>query len=62
MNTVTLELNIQQLNTVLGGLAKLPIEVGLETFNIVQQQARQQLPAQQEGPAPSGPLASKVVN
>jgi hypothetical protein len=58
---LTLELNIQQLNTVLGGLAKLPIEVGLDTFNLVQQQAQAQL-GQPTSNTPPGPLSSKVVN
>ena len=40
---VTLKLSVQHLNVVLGGLIKLPIEVGLETFQIVQQQAQEQL-------------------
>lgn len=58
---LTLELNIQQLNTVLGGLAKLPIEVGLDTFNLVQQQAQAQL-GQPTSNTPPGPLSSKVIN
>jgi hypothetical protein len=58
---VTLELNIQQLNTILGGLIKLPIEVGLDTFQTVQQQANQQL-GQPSSTTPSGPLSSKVIN
>jgi len=58
---LTLELNIQQLNIVLGGLAKLPIEVGLDTFNSVQQQAQAQL-GQPTSNTPPGPLSSKVVN
>jgi hypothetical protein len=41
--SVTLKLDIAQLNTVLGGLAKLPIEVGIETFTEVQKQAQAQL-------------------
>jgi|LakMenEpi03Aug12_release.lakeMendotaPanAssembly.Ray.scaffolds.fasta_scaffold1261460_1 hypothetical protein len=53
---VTLELNVNQLNIVLGGLAKLPIEVALETFNVIQQQASSQLGQ------PKGPLSDKVVN
>lgn len=41
--TVTLTLTIQQLNVILAGIAKLPIEIGMETFNGVQQQAHAQL-------------------
>ena len=57
--TISLELTIQQLNVILAGLAKLPIEVALETFNAVQQQAQSKLgpPAKTEGP-----LANKVIN
>jgi hypothetical protein len=58
---VTLELTIQQLNTILGGLVKLPIEVGLDTFQAVQQQAQQQL-GQPTSNTPEGPLSSKVIN
>jgi hypothetical protein len=58
---VTLELNVQQLNVVLGGLIKLPIEVGLDTFQAVQQQAQAQL-GQPTSNAPAGPLSSKVIN
>jgi len=54
-------LNVQQLNTVLGGLIKLPIEVGLDTFQAVQQQAQAQL-GQPNSNAPAGPLSSKVIN
>lgn len=57
---LTLELNIQQLNVVLGGLAKLPIEVGIDTFNLVQQQAQAQL-GQPTSNTPPGPLSGKVV-
>jgi hypothetical protein len=53
---VTLELNVNQLNVVLSGLAKLPIEVALEAFNTVQQQASSQLGQ------PKGPLSDKVMN
>lgn len=57
--TIALELTIQQLNVVLAGLVKLPIEVALDTFNAVQQQAQSKLgpPAKTEGP-----LANKVIN
>jgi hypothetical protein len=57
---VTLTLTVNQLNTVLAGIIKLSIEMGLETFQVVQQQANQQLgiPNTQ---APNGPLGNKVV-
>lgn len=57
--TVTLDLTIQQLNIILAGLVKLPIEMALETFNDVQQQAQTKLgpPARTDGP-----LANKVIN
>ena len=55
---VSLELTINQLNTVLAGVVKLPIEAGLETFNTIQQQAQQQLGAPTSA---QGPLADKVI-
>ena len=41
--SVTLKLDINQLNTILTGVAKLPIEMGLETFTEIQKQAHAQL-------------------
>jgi hypothetical protein len=58
-NKVTLELTVQQLNVVLAALVKLPIDVGLQTFDEVQKQAQQQLGAPT---SLEGPLANKVVN
>jgi hypothetical protein len=55
----TLELTVQQLNVVLSGLVKLPIEVGLQTFDEVQKQAQQQLG---EPTNAQGPLANKIIN
>ncbi len=40
---ISLDLTIKQINIVIAGLAKLPIETGLETFNVVQQQAEQKV-------------------
>ena len=57
---VSLQVTINQLNVILGGIAKLPIEVGLETFNTIQQQAQQQL-GQPTLTTPPGELGSKVV-
>ena len=56
--TVKLELNLQMLNTVLAGLAKLPLEQSIDTFNVVRQQANAQL----QQPAPEGPMSDKVIN
>lgn len=56
--TVHLDLNINQLNLVLAALAKLPLEAVLETFQVIQQQANQQLGSPT---APTGPLADKVI-
>ena len=55
---VTLKLSVQHLNVVLSGLIKLPIEVGLETFNVIQQQAQAQLGSPNTA---QGPLADKVI-
>lgn len=57
--TATIELNVQQLNVVMLGLSKLPIETALDTFNAVDAQARAQFSVQ---PAPQGPLQDKVIN
>jgi hypothetical protein len=59
-STVTLEVTIDELNIIVSGVAKLPIEMGLATFRKIDEQARQQLTPQNNQPA--GPLASKVVN
>lgn len=57
METVKLELSINQLNIIIAGLAKLPLEASLETFNVVKQQAEGQLKENR----PEGPLADKVI-
>jgi hypothetical protein len=56
---VKLELSVQQLNVILSGIVKLPIEVAMDTFNEVQKQAQEQLgqPTRNDGP-----LANKVLN
>jgi hypothetical protein len=63
---ITLNLTINQLNVVLSGVVKLPIEMGLETFDTIQQQANQQLGAPTAnqpvaGSPISGALANKVI-
>jgi hypothetical protein len=58
--TVTLKLEIAQLNTVLGGLAKLPIEVGIETFTEVQKQAQAQLGDPTSQTMPASALGQKL--
>lgn len=40
---VTLELTVNQLNVILAGVIKLPIEAALETYTEVQKQAQRQL-------------------
>ena len=59
---VNLELSIQQINVVLAGIAKLPIEAGLDTFTAVQAQAQAQLGPPTQTTPPDGPLSGKVVN
>ena len=56
-NTVKIEVSIQDLNIILSGLAKLPLEASLDTFNVVRQQADEQLRNK-----PEGPLSDKVMN
>jgi hypothetical protein len=55
---INLELTVQQLNIVISGLVKLPIEIGLQTFEEVQSQAQKQLgnPTNIEGP-----LSDKII-
>ena len=52
---ISLDLTVNQINVILTGLAKLPIEMALDTFNKVQQQAQSKL-----GPPVSGPLAGEL--
>lgn len=56
--TIKIEVTLNQLNVILAGLAKLPLEASLETFTIVRQQAD----AQVQQNRPEGPLADKLVN
>lgn len=49
---VKLELNLNQLNVVLGALGKLTIEQGIDTFLTVRQQVEAQLQRQQAQQAP----------
>lgn len=56
--TIKIEVTLNQLNVILAGLAKLPLEASLETFTIVRQQAD----AQVQQNRPEGPLADKVIN
>jgi hypothetical protein len=58
MDNIKLEVSVNQLNVILTGLAKLPLEMSLETFTFVRQQADSQL--QQTNT--DGPLSSKVLN
>ena len=58
-NKVNLELSVQELNIVLSGVAKLPIEMGLAVFNIIQKQADVQL---KPNNVPTGPLSNRVIN
>lgn len=55
-NTIKLEVNLNQLNVILTGLAKLPLEASLETFTVVRQQADKQMQGR-----PEGELADKVI-
>lgn len=55
---VKLEVTIQQLNILMSGIAKLPIEMGLATFTELQKQADSQLKSNRA----EGPLSGKVLN
>jgi len=54
---IKIELDINSLNIVLAGLAKLPLEYSLETFMAIRKQAEAQVQEK-----PKGPLADKVIN
>ncbi len=56
---VKLELTIQQLNIVLTGVSKLPIEIGLSTFDEIRKQVDSQTNSSR---APEGPLSNRVIN
>lgn len=55
---VTLELTVNQLNAVILALTKVSIEVGLDAYGSITQQAEAQLGM----PNKSGPLSDKVIN
>ncbi len=57
---IKLELTVQQLNVVISGLMKLPMEVAMTTFAEVQKQADTQLNVNRE--AIGGSLSDKVLN
>lgn len=61
-NTIKLEVSVNQLNVILSGLAKLPLESSLDTFSFVRQQAEEQVKNMQKEAPPEGPLSNKVVN
>jgi len=56
---VTLELTVQQVNVILAGIAKLPLEASLDTFNAIQQQANAQLT---QLPRAEEPPVGEMVN
>ena len=58
--TVTLKLEITQLNTVLAGIAKLPIEIGIETFTEIQKQAQAQLGDPNSNSLPASALGQRL--
>lgn len=52
MKNVTIEITVQQTNTILGALGKLPLADSLDSFMAVKSQAEAQLAAKQSGSAP----------
>jgi hypothetical protein len=58
MENISLELSITQINIILAGLAKLPLETSLETFTSVKQQADLQI----QNSITESPLPDKVIN
>ena len=57
---ITLSLEINQLNLVLSGVAKLPIEIGIETFTEIQKQAQAQLGDPNSSTLPASALGQKL--
>lgn len=56
------DLDINEVNTLIGGLLELPGKVGINLYMKVRQQVEDQARAQQvAGGAPQGPLSDKVV-
>jgi hypothetical protein len=53
---LTLQLNINEINLVLAGLGKLPLESSLQMFNNIHKQVNDQMEQK-----PDGPLSDKVV-
>jgi hypothetical protein len=58
MENISLELSITQINIILAGLAKLPLETSLETFTSVKQQADLQI----QNSITESPLPDKVID
>lgn len=58
MENISLELNINQINIILAGLAKLPLETSLETFTVVKQQADLQI----QNSITESPFPDKVID
>ena len=59
--TVKLEVSVNDLNIMLAGIAKLPIEAAYGTFTSIQKQAEQQLGKPNSNQL-TGPLSNKVLN
>lgn len=59
-NKIKLEIDINTLNLVMGGLARLPYEQVFQTIENLKQQVGPQIQAQQQG-QPGAPLADKVI-
>ena len=55
---LNLQLNINQINIILSGLGKVPLETALQTFETIHKQVGEQMQPEQ---APQGPLTDKVV-
>lgn len=55
---LTLQLNLDQINIILAGLGKLPLETSLQLFQGVRKQVDEQMSANN---APTGPLSDKII-
>lgn len=60
-NKIKLEVDINTLNLIMGGLARLPYEQVFQTIDDIRGQVGPQIQAQQQAQQSGAPLADKVI-
>lgn len=60
-NKIKLEIDINTLNLIMGGLARLPYEQVFQTIDEIRNQVGPQIQAQQQAQQSGAPLADKVI-